>query len=212
MKKIQSIRRQYGNSYLRKVNISTDPFQQFQSWLNEILAADIIDPTAMVLATVDQDGLPDTRIVLLKEFNHEGFVFYTHYDSPKAMQIAHHDKVALNFYWREFSRQIRIRGDVTFTSREESEEYFSSRPRESQIGAIASKQSSVISDRETLELKVKNLTEQYENKEIICPKTWGGYRVVPFEFEFFQGCDNRLNDRIRYTKIQNEWKIDRLSP
>jgi pyridoxamine 5'-phosphate oxidase len=149
---------------------------------------------------------------LLKEFDRNGFVFFTHYNSPKAIQAEKTGVVALNFHWPLFSRQIRIKGKISRISTEESEKYFLSRPKESQINTLASKQSTVIPNRESFEKHIQELTAEYKNKEIHCPAHWGGYRVIPFEFEFFQGRDFRLNDRFRYSKTGEQWKIERLSP
>ncbi|EKD54210.1 MAG: hypothetical protein ACD_60C00114G0003 [uncultured bacterium] len=211
MKDLQSIRREYGDHELQEKTMSSDPFQQFETWLKEALEIKSLDPTAMVLSTVDHDGMPDSRVVLLKEFNHDGFIFYTHYKSPKALQ-AENKIVALNFHWLELARQIRMRGSIIRISREKSETYFLSRPRESQIAACASKQSAVIASRAELESRMQKIAKQYEGKQVPCPTDWGGYRVIPFEFEFFQGRDNRMNDRIRYLKQNDHWKMDRLSP
>ena len=205
-------RREYGKRELREEHISPDPFIQFEVWLTEALETDILDPTAMVLATVDENGTPDTRVVLLKQFDRNGFVFFTHYESPKAIQAEKIGKVALNFYWSNLARQIRIKGKIERTSREESEIYFSSRSKESQICAVASQQSACIASRLALEKQIEAISHQYDESKVPCPANWGGYRVLPTEFEFFQGRDNRLHDRIRYLKINQHWKIERLSP
>jgi len=212
MKKIESIRREYGKTELLEKNMSPDPISQFDIWLKEVLEEKLLDPTAMVLATVDERGFPDTRVVLLKGFDHNGFVFFTDYQSPKAIQAEKNGTVALNFHWREFARQVRIRGQIKRISRHESEMYFSSRPRESQISAVTSNQSAIIASRSELEKHVTEVAKQYHEKNIPCPDNWGGYSVIPFEFEFFQGRDDRLNDRIRYLKLNNHWKMERLSP
>ena len=212
MKKIPSIRREYGNVELRKKNLLPDPFAQFELWFEDAMAADILDVTAMVLATVDEKGLPDARVVLLKEFDEQGFVFFTDYDSPKSIQAEKSGVVALNFHWPALARQVRIKGGIVRVSRQDSERYFSSRPRESQISTLISKQSHVIASREELENHFKETAQAYTGKEIPCPEHWGGYCVIPLEFEFFQGRDNRLNDRIRYLKLNNHWQIERLSP
>lgn len=212
MKNILSIRREYGDKELLEKNIKNDPFKQFEHWLQEAVDAKILDPTAMVLATIDNKGMPDARVVLLKGFDNNGFTFFTNYTSPKSIQAESHGFVALNFYWPELARQIRIKGAIKRIPREETEAYFSSRPRDSQIAAYISKQSTVISSREELEKRFIEVTKEYHSKEIPCPKEWGGYRVSPLEFEFFQGRDNRLNDRIRYLKVDHDWKIERLAP
>lgn len=212
MKNLQSHRREYGQRELREDNISTDPFILFEAWLTEALESSMLDPTAMVLATIDAQGVPDTRVVLLKQFDHHGLVFYTHYDSPKAQQAEKTGLAALNFYWPSLAKQIRIKGNIERTSRADSETYFSSRSRESQICAVASQQSTCVANREALEQSVKHTAERYEGQAIPCPANWGGYRVLPLEFEFFQGRDNRLHDRIRYLKVQQQWVISRLAP
>ncbi|EKD53665.1 MAG: hypothetical protein ACD_60C00162G0020 [uncultured bacterium] len=212
MKPFQPARREYGGRALEEKNMFSDPFQQFDQWMKDIFAMKTPDPTAMVLATVDEKGYPDTRVVLLKEFNQLGFVFYTCYKSPKALQAEAIGVVALNFYWPELARQVRIRGNIERISREESEKYFSSRPRDSQIATTASLQSTILANREELEARVNKARAEWGEKPVPCPAEWGGYRVVPFEFEFFQGRDNRLNDRIRYLKSGQAWEMERLSP
>lgn len=212
MKKLDSTRREYGQRALRKEQVSSDPFELFADWFKEVLNVVKLDPTAMVLATTDLQGNPDTRVVLLKEFNAQGFVFFSHYTSPKAQQVAHNTNVALNFYWHELSRQVRVKGHIEKVSRQESVTYFASRPRQSQICTVSSHQSEVIGSRTELEKHVQEIADQYQGKPIPCPESWGGFRVIPTEFEFFQGRDNRLNDRIRFLKINGHWQIDRLSP
>lgn len=212
MKKIATMGRQYGERALLEEKIASDPFNQFETWLEEAVDKNILDVTAMVVSTVDAHHYPDSRVLLLKEFSHAGFVFFTHYDSPKGKQFEHVAIAALNFHWRELARQVRIRGRVETISREDSLHYFQSRPRDSQLSALASHQSNVIANRDQLEKKIASLTVTYANQPIPCPETWGGYRVIPFEFEFFQGRDNRLNDRIRYQLVENTWVVERLSP
>jgi pyridoxamine 5'-phosphate oxidase len=212
MKNIKSIRREYGTDTLSEENMFPDPFKQFELWFTQVLDADLLDATAMVIATVDEKGFPDSRVVLLKEFNQQGFVFYTHYNSPKATHAEKTGVVALNFHWREFARQIRIRGKIQRISRENSQAYFETRPRDSQIATLASHQSCVLDNREVLENEIKKIISQYEGKPIPCPVEWGGYCVMPFEFEFFQGRNHRLNDRIRYRRVNENWIMERLSP
>lgn len=212
MKNTTPPRREYGSDALLETNIKQDPFQQFADWFDQAMSENLLDANTMVLSTIDVQGYPDSRVVLLKDFSPEGFVFFTHYNSPKGAQMEQFNVAALNFYWREPARQVRIRGHVHRIPRAESEKYFASRPRESQLGALASTQSIVLRDRAQLEEHVLGLAKQYENKAIPCPETWGGYCVQPFDFEFFQGRDNRLNDRIRYLKTGERWKIERLSP
>ncbi len=212
MKEIQFIRREYGKRALLETEMPAEPFTMFESWLKEALEENILDCTAMVLATADENGNPDARVVLLKDFDEHGFVFFTQYTSPKAIQAESRGKVSLNFYWRELSRQVRIKGRIERVSREESEAYFATRPRMSRISSLSTHQSAVIGSREELEKHVKELTDKYEDKEIPCPEYWGGYRVMPYEMEFFQGRDSRLSDRIRYRCVDNKWVIERLSP
>lgn len=209
---IAAARREYGNCELLEATVSPDPFVQFEHWFQDALNANMVDPNAMTVATVDANGLPDVRVLLLKEFDKNGFVFFTHYRSPKAIQAEKSGHIALNFYWNTFARQVKIKGTIARVSRQESEDYFASRPRNSQICTAASDQSNVITNREALENKVKAAFDYFEGKPVPCPTDWGGYRVTPYEFEFFQGRDNRLNDRLRYTKTNNAWQIERLSP
>lgn len=208
-----SIRREYGARDLLEKNILLDPIAQFKVWFEEILLEEI-EPTAMTLATVDEEGMPDVRIVLLKDIHEENFIFYTDYDSAKGHEIAQNKRVALNFFWAKSSRQVRIRGIAQKVSENMSEEYFTSRPLSSQLSAIVSHQSSVISSREELEKEVAVLMDKKAN--IKRPQNWGGYAVLPQQIEFWQGRDNRLHDRILYRKNVNEfdksWIIERLSP
>jgi pyridoxamine 5'-phosphate oxidase len=209
--KLHAIHREYGAQALHKDMLSSDPFLQFEQWLQFAISHHVLDPTAMTLATIDEHGMPDARMVLLKEINAAGFIFFTHYTSPKACQ-AEQSGAALVFYWPELNRQVRVKGTVQRIARAESEAYFASRSRQSQLSTAASKQSNVIANRDILEQQVQVLAQQYADKPVPCPEHWGGYRVVPILFEFFQGRDNRLNDRIRYQLINNIWQIDRLSP
>lgn len=206
-----SIRREYGTRVLSEKSVLPDPMKQFQRWFDEIVQ-DEIEPTAMTLATVDEAGMPDARIVLLKGIEEGHFVFYTHYDSQKGQEIARSHKVALNFFWSKYIRQVRVRGTVHKVTAEMSDAYFASRPLLSQLSAVASHQSDVILDRKMLENQVAILAEKYMNKQIPRPEQWGGYAVTPCEIEFWQGRDNRLHDRIRYTKKEESWIIERLAP
>ena len=212
MKNMKEMRREYGKNDLLESQVNADPFEQFNIFLNRALTENLIDANYMVISTVSTAGFPDSRVVLLKEYNNAGFVFFTDYTSQKALDIESNNKVALNFYWAALATQVRIKGIADKTSVTESQQYFASRPRESQLVTVASEQSHVLANREVLESKVKELSLQFADKEIPCPITWGGYRVIPFEFEFFQGRDNRMNDRIRYLLLDGQWKIERLSP
>ncbi|MEE9451880.1 MAG: pyridoxamine 5'-phosphate oxidase [Gammaproteobacteria bacterium] len=209
---MRNIRREYGKQGLSQQDLSDDPVVQFQAWFSDVQAAEQTDPSAMVLATVDKNDRPDCRIVLLKEVIEGCFVFYTNYDSHKGEEIASHPHAALNFYWPGCVRQVRIRGCLHKVAKETSQDYFASRPFESQLAAIASRQSEVIADRKALEDKMDFLRQQYQDKEVPCPDDWGGYALKPVEFEFWQGRDNRLHDRFRYRLSADVWLIERLAP
>lgn len=211
--KLQDIRREYGAEPLLESQVQADPFIQFQHWFNQVLQAGIEDPSAMVLATVDAQGIPDSRIVLLKELEAGDFHFYSSYRGQKAQQLEQNPYAALNFYWPALARQVRIRGKITQLSRPQSEAYFASRPRDSQLAAHVAPQSSSVKDRQTLEDRLTQLAKQFDKQPVPCPLTWGGYRLTPFEYEFFQGRDGRLHDRLRYTlQSTHTWKIERLAP
>jgi len=197
---------------LNETSVDKNPFIQFTKWYESILDSNLNEPTVMMLSTADVNGNPSARIVLLKEIDDSGFVFYTNYRSRKGKDLKENPKAALTFFWDEPRRQIRIEGRIETISRETSREYFSSRPRESQISAWVSAQSSVIPNREFLENKYVELKDKFGNEEIPLPEFWGGYRVVPDYFEFWQGRENRLHDRICYKKENNEWKIFRIAP
>ncbi len=209
---LSSLRREYGDLCLSDANAFTCPIVQFDHWLADVLKTETSDPTAMLLSTVDEQGQPDSRVVLLKSLDEGGFVFYTNYHSSKAIQIDKHPYVALNFYWQVSARQVRIRGQAHQVSDAQSDEYFASRPKLSQFSAIISPQSREISTRSELESALNELIENHQQERVMRPKHWGGYRVVPEEFEFWQGRDNRLHDRIQYYREQGEWRHRRLAP
>lgn len=213
-KTVSGVRREYGATALIEETLAASPFVQFRRWFEDVLASEISDPTAMVLSTVDHQGCPDSRVVLLKGIEEGAFVFYTNYESSKAAQLDHTPVVALNFYWPTMVRQVRIRGRVSRTSPQESETYFASRPLESQIAAIISPQSQRIADRHTLETSVSQFKATHANdlNALSCPDYWGGYRVNPSEIEFWQGRDNRLHDRILYQYQIDHWQYSRLAP
>lgn len=193
--------------------IDRDPIRQFQSWLNEAIEAGIPLADAMTLATATPDGRPSARMVLLKQVDQDGFVFYTNYRSPKAHQMDANPYASLVFYWPQLERQVRIDGSVVRTSEQESREYFQTRPRESQIGAWASEQSEVISGRGVLEQRARELERLYCDREIDCPEYWGGYRLKPDRIEFWKGRVGRLHDRILYQRDSGgAWSISRLAP
>jgi pyridoxamine 5'-phosphate oxidase len=211
-KTIADIRREYGNLSLNEENVLASPIAQFEEWFAEVLQTEKSDPTAMVLSTVDECGYPDARVVLLKGLEDQAFVFYTNYQSSKALHLNKVPYAALTFYWPQTARQVRIRGKVEKISAEQSDAYFSSRPTLSQLSAISSPQSKIVAGRVILDEQLKNLTQQYQNKPISRPEYWGGYKLLPTEFEFWQGRDNRLHDRLQYLLKQGQWKIQRLAP
>ena len=193
--------------------IESDPIKQFKIWFDEALAANLPMPDAMNLATVTPDGRPTARMVLLKQVDADGFVFFTNYQSSKAKQLEINPYAALVFYWTQLDRQVRVEGKVTKTSAEESAAYFKTRPRESQIGAWASPQSEVISAREVLEQRAHELAEQYCDREIDCPAHWGGFRLAADRIEFWKSRVGRLHDRILYElQPDGTWTIKRLAP
>lgn len=193
-------------------NLNSNPFQQFETWIHEAIQAQVNEPNAMTLATVKQDGSPSARIVLLKGIQDEGFSFYTNYDSHKGTEMAQNNKVALVFCWLELQRQVRIEGTVSQLSGAESDAYFATRPRNSQLGAHASNQSEVVKNREELEQNYQKYENLFLNKAVTRPNNWGGYLVKPNIIEFWQGRQSRLHDRFRYIKAKNAWEINRLAP
>ena len=207
---LASLRLNYLLNELVEENVLKNPFKQFEKWFNEALEAQILEPNAMHLATVS-NGKPHGRIVLLKGFDENGFVFYTNYESNKGKEIGETPFASLTFFWGGMERQVRIEGNIVKTSAQESDEYFQSRPHGSQVGAWVSHQSSIVT-RQELEQKQQELEALYANKTIPRPAYWGGYRIIPERIEFWQGRPSRLHDRILFTKVENDWKIDRLSP
>lgn len=212
LKSLQTIRNNYTYSALNEKDVDSNPIQQFIKWFNEALALKVLEPTGMTLATVNPEGKPSTRIVLLKGVDERGFTFYTNYTSQKGSEIQHNNQVSLLFFWPELERQIRIEGIAKKLSKEESEKYFHSRPRASQIGAVASPQSKVINNREVLNNRNKDLEIEFNEKEIPMPTYWGGYLITPQQIEFWQGGSGRLHDRLQYVKEDEDWKITRLAP
>ena len=207
------LRREYTDAGLEERDLDANPFNQFDQWFQEAIDAKIDLPDAMTLATATQDGIPSARIVLLRGHDERGFVFYTDYESQKGKELAENPKAALVFYWRELDRQVRITGQVSKVSRENSQHYFQSRPIGSRLAALASKQSEVIPDRRVLEDRFNQLAAQYQDEEIPLPADWGGYRLSPDMIEFWSGRPSRLHDRLRYTRQpNNDWRIERISP
>lgn len=211
-KSIADIRREYGDLQLSESLLEANPLDQFKLWFEETSTSEKSDPTAMVLSTVDEEGLPDSRVVLLKGIEEDSFIFYTNYESSKGKQLANKAKAALNFYWPQMARQVRIRGKVKKVSSELSDAYFASRPLESQISAIASAQSIELPNRQILEEKYQKLIFEHHEKAVKRPPNWGGYAVLPDEVEFWQGRDSRLHDRFKYVKENEAWSIKRLAP
>lgn len=210
---LADIRKEYTQSGLSEADADPNPFQQFQKWFDQALAAQLLEPNGMTLATTTPDGKPSARIVLLKNFDKRGFVFYTNYESHKGQELAQNPQAALVFWWPELERQVRIEGRVEKVSDAESDAYFHSRPLGSQLGAWASEQSQAIDSREVLEHRLQELKEKYQDREIPRPSHWGGYRVIPELVEFWQGRPSRLHDRLQYRRLENgSWLIERLSP
>ncbi len=211
--KISDLRKEYTRNTLDTASVNRDPLQQFKSWFDEALKAGVPEPNAMSLATVNEKGLPSCRIVLLKGLENGGFVFYTNYASDKGQDLAGQPVAALTFFWPELERQVRIQGTVSKVSKETSTAYFQSRPRDSQIGAWVSPQSTPVSNRDILEERQKAIEKKFEGKDKLPrPEQWGGYHVAPFLVEFWQGRPSRLHDRIVYVLDGNRWDIRRLAP
>ena len=195
-----------------KSDLLKNPFDQFEKWFSEALKSKVDEPNAMSLATISPDGNPRTRIVLVKDFSKDGLIFYTNYESAKAKGMEENKAVSVNFVWHPLQRQINIQGITEKVDRKVSELYFHSRPRGSQLGALVSPQSKVIASRKVLEDRLAELNAQYKNKPIPLPENWGGIRIVPTRFEFWQGRDNRLHDRFEYILENDQWSNQRLAP
>ena len=212
-KAIADLRQDYTLQGLSKTEVNSNPFVQFQKWFDQALNANILEPNAMTVATTAVEGKPSARMVLLKDFDERGFVFYTNYNSQKGQELAENPQAALVFWWPELERQVRISGRVEKVADVESDRYFYSRPFESRLGAWTSNQSEVIENREVLEKKLEELKQEYQNQDVPRPPHWGGIRVIPTEIEFWQGRSSRLHDRLLYTRnVDDSWKIQRLSP
>ncbi len=208
---LKDIRAEYLQSELNIDDLAPNPFDQLNTWFDQVLKSEINYPNAANLATVDKNGIPHSRIILIKDIKDKGITFFTDYSSDKGEQMADNKSVCINIFWKEFDRQVRMNGVISKVDRSESEKYFQSRPKDSQISATASLQSSVIS-KEDLITKVNELTKQYETEEVLpCPANWGGYYIEVNLFEFWQGRPSRLHDRFKYS-LNNSWDIKRVSP
>jgi pyridoxamine 5'-phosphate oxidase len=210
---LQRLRKEYTRAGLAEADADPDPIGQFRKWFDEALAANLHEPNAMVLATATLDGRPSARVVLLKGCDERGFVFYTNYEAPKSRELEENPRCTLVFYWGELERQVRIEGCATRISGEESDVYYRSRPRGSRLGSWASAQSHPIEDRGILEKRLRELEGKYKGREIPRPPFWGGYRVEPGAIEFWQGRENRLHDRLLYSRLDSgSWRMERLQP
>jgi len=210
-KELADLRREFTSNQLTKATVTAGPFEQFGRWMDEALKADITDATAMTLATVGADDRPSARVVLLKYFDDDGLAFFTNYASKKAMDLDANPFAVMHFYWAKLDRQVAVYGRIEKTSREKSEKYFKSRPLESRLSAWASMQSKTVASRAVLEQRVVELRDQFGDDPPL-PSFWGGFNLTPDKFEFWQGRQNRLHDRIVYELKDGVWEIDRLSP
>ena len=210
---ISGLRKEYSSQSLSEEDVDQHPVDQFTKWWHQAVNSEILEPNAMTLATASTDGLPSARIVLLKGFDKDGFIFYTNYNSYKGLQLEENPKACLVFFWKELERQVRIVGLVNKTNDKLSDNYFLSRPQGSQLGAWASPQSKIIENRDWLDNRYLQVEEEFKSKQLMRPPSWGGYVVKPIIIEFWQGRPSRLHDRIQYTLSETgSWKIDRLAP
>ena len=203
---------QYETAGLDVSDLDTSPIVQWQRWYDQAAEAGVAEPNAMTVSTIADDGAPDARVVLVRGVDQRGFTFFTNYESSKGLQLTDDGVAAATFAWLDLHRQVRVRGTVSRVSAAESDDYFASRPRDSQIGAWASPQSRAIADRDELLARVAEFTERFTGREVPRPEHWGGFRLVPASFEFWQGRPNRLHDRFRYSRSGDLWTIERLAP
>ncbi|MFW5820138.1 MAG: pyridoxamine 5'-phosphate oxidase [Bacteroidota bacterium] len=211
-RELEKLQKDYMHRVLNMKDLPEDPLSLFKVWMDDALKKDLPEPNAMSVSTVNSNGKPSSRTVLLKEFNSEGLVFYTNYNSRKAKEISENPDVSVLIFWPELERQVRIEGHAAKISEKDSDEYFASRPRASQIGAWASPQSETIESRKELEKRFSDTEKKYEGKEVPRPSHWGGFRIIPSSFEFWQGSIARLNDRIVYFTENGSWLMKRLAP
>tara|TARA_X000001036_G_scaffold53382_2_gene42892 strand:+ start:1888 stop:2532 length:645 start_codon:yes stop_codon:yes gene_type:complete len=210
---VSALRKSYSKMSLSKNEVPDEPIKLFDKWFSEIKSSTSLEVNAMTLSTIDNEGYPKGRVVLLKHYSNEGFIFFTNYNSEKSISIKNNNKVSISFFWEDQERQVIIKGFAKKTSEEISSNYFNSRPKGSKLGALVSEnQSAVIKSKQVLIDKFNELKDEYKNKEISRPLNWGGYIVSPVEYEFWQGGENRLHDRIRFKLIKNNWLKERLSP
>ena len=210
-KSISQIRREYGISNLSESSLKNDPLEQFKIWFDEALKSDFPDPNAMVLSTASLNGMPSSRVVLLKHYDNRGLVFYTNYESRKGKELSENPKASLLFFWDKLERQVRFNGRIEKITSAESEEYFETRDYTSKLGAWASRQSQTLPSRFTLMRNVVKIMAKYKNN-VPLPEFWGGYRLIPEQIEFWQGRKSRLHDRFQFDKTADGWKVDRLYP
>lgn len=211
-KSINNLRREYKLNKLSEKTVQQDPLNQFEKWFKEVLKVGLIEPNAMILATADNKAKPSVRVVLMKEYGREGFTFFTNYNSRKGQNLSYNSHASILFFWAELERQVRVEGLIKKISRTESKKYFDTRPLESRLAAWTSEQSKMIPGRDYLEAKFQIFKRQFKGRQIPVPPDWGGFRLVPEYFEFWQGRESRLHDRICYKKVTKKWKIFRLSP
>ncbi|MCU4155272.1 pyridoxamine 5'-phosphate oxidase [Carboxylicivirga sp. A043] len=212
MKHLADIRNDYTKGSLNRDDLDLNPFKQFNKWMKEAIDAQCNEPTAVTLATVDEVNMPNCRIVLLKDVCDDGFVFFTNYNSTKGQEMRHKANAALNFFWPELERQVRVRGTIEKVSSHKSDAYFQSRPRESQLGAWASNQSEPLESKAELLSNYSELEQKYQDKKIPRPDHWGGYIVKAYSIEFWQGRSNRMHDRFQYVQKAEKWEINQLAP
>ena len=211
-KSINNLRREYKLNILSEETVQKNPFNQFEEWFNEVLKVGLIEPNAMMLATADDNAKPSVRVVLLKGLSKKGFTFFTNYTSRKGKDLTENSSASLLFFWAELERQVRVEGEIKKISKVESQKYFNTRPIESRLAAWASEQSKTIPGRDYLDAKFEIFKREFKGKQIPLPPDWGGFRLVPEYFEFWQGRESRLHDRICYKKSKSSWKIFRLAP